>query len=76
MNEQEKLRKLEALATQDPAWQAWRRSYEASREEFQALADAQPEEVRNILYGYAEGGRLMYQRLVNLACTHMEFPAK
>ncbi len=40
------------------------------------FADTQPEEVRSILYGYADCGRMAQQRLVNLACENMIFPCK
>lgn len=67
---------LMRIAKDDAAFQAWEKSYRDSESGFMQYADAQSEELRNILYGYAESGRLMYQRLVNLACEHMVFPDK
>lgn len=67
--------RLEQLAEQDASYQVWKQAYTEAEAAFEAYANAQPEAIRNVLYGYAEAGRLMNQRLVNLACTHMSFPA-
>ena len=65
---------LEKIAAEDTAFTVWKKSYEECVEKFYTYSDGQPEDVQNILCGYAEAGRLMYQRLVNLACEHMHFP--
>lgn len=67
---------LYSIAEKDMIYQTWAKSYEACREDFTRFANRQPEDVRNFLYGYAECGRLMYQRMVNLACEHMIFLEK
>ena len=67
---------LQELAQNDSIYQTWQRSYEDCREAFADFANTQPEEVRNMLYGYADCGRMAQQRLVNLACEHMVFPKK
>ena len=72
----ERLRQLQALAETDNIYQVWARSYEDCRESFTQFAATQPEEIRNMLYGYADCGRVAQQRLVNLACEHMVFPEK
>ena len=41
---------------------------------FEVFASKQSEEIQDILWGYAAGGRMMNQRLLNLACEHMIFP--
>ena len=64
---------LEQLAAQDNIYCLWKKSYQESAEAFAEFADRQPEEIRNILWTYAESGRLMQQRKVNLACEYMEF---
>lgn len=56
------------------AYGVWANSYADCREAFLAFAAKQPVEIRNMLYGYAECGRLMQQRMVNLACENMVFP--
>ena len=66
--------KLQKLAQEDLIYQTWQKSYEDCRESFANFADTQPEEIRNMLYGYADCGRMAQQRLVNLACEHMVFP--
>lgn len=65
--------KLEQLACQDDIYTVWQKSFELYAQSFAEFADRQPEEIRNILWGYAEAGRMMQQRKVNLACAHMEF---
>ena len=72
----ERLQQLQALAETDNIYQVWARSYEDCRESFTQFAATQPEEIRNMLYGYADCGRVAQQRLVNLACDHMVFPEK
>ncbi len=67
---------LTELAQRDKPYQLWARVFAESREAFAAFADAQPPEIRQVLWSYAEGGRLMNQRLVNLACREMVFPGK
>ena len=67
-------KKLRDLAQEDFIYQTWAKSYEACKEAFATFAGAQPEEIRNMLYGYADCGRLAQQRLVNLACEYMIFP--
>lgn len=66
--------KLQKIAEGDPIYRVWARSYEDCREAFEQFVYTQPEEVRNFLMGYAECGRLMQQRMVNLACENMVFP--
>lgn len=70
---QEKEEKLEQLAQQDEVFKVWQRSFEDCIQPFAEFANSQPEEIQNILWGYADGGRMMQQRKVNLACAYMEF---
>ena len=72
-NTAEKERKLEGLAQKDKIYLMWKNCYEESAEKFHAFANGQPEDIRNFLYEFAESGRLMQQRKVNLACEHMVF---
>lgn len=73
-NDVSRHKKLRSLAEQDTVYQAWANSFADCRDAFTAFASAQPEDIRNMLYGYADCGRMMQQRLVNLACEHMHFP--
>jgi len=66
--------RLLKIAEEDEAYQAWHRSWQEFAPAFMDFANSQPEETRNVLWGYAEAGRLAYQRMMNLACTHMAFP--
>ena len=72
----EKERQLERLAQTDRTYIMWKRCYEEYAAQFEAFANAQPEETANFLWGYAESGRLMQQRKVNIACETMEFAKK
>ena len=66
--------KLLELAQQDEIYLTWEKSFEDCQEAFIQFAANQPEEIRNMLFGYADCGRMAQQRLVNLACEYMIFP--
>lgn len=66
--------KLFEIAENNSIYQVWARSFEDCREAFTQFADSQQEEIRNMLYGYADCGRMAQQKLVNLACEYMQFP--
>ena len=72
--EQNRLEELLRIAEEDGIFQVWSQSYEDCRESFYRFAASQPEEIRNMLYGYADCGRMMMQRMINLACEYMIFP--
>lgn len=74
MDERERQARLSDLARRDEAYALWAKCYQNCSPQFEAYANAQPEDVRNILWGYAESGRLMNQRIVNLACEYLVFP--
>lgn len=67
-------KRLYEIAEGNDIYQVWARSFEDCREDFARFAKSQPEEIRNMLYGYADCGRMMQQKLVNLACENMIFP--
>ena len=64
---------LNQIADADEVYNIWRKSREEFAEWFEAYADTQPEEIRNMLWGYAGAGEMMWQRKCNLACEHMVF---
>ena len=70
----QKQKRLLTIAQEDRIYCTWEKSFESYRDTFIHFADTQPEEIRSFLYGYAECGRMMMQRMVNLACKCMEFP--
>ena len=76
MNSKENREKLYALAEQDNIYMVWKNTFEDCASPFKEFAGEQPDEVRKFLWGYAEGGRLMMQRIINLACDQMEFIEK
>lgn len=69
----QRLRLLDQLAAQDEIYGIWKGTHDSVSADFALFANSQPEEVRNVLWGYAESGRLMEQRKVILACGHMDF---
>ena len=74
MQNYERQERLLKIAQQDEIYQAYRQSYDECNQNFSRFVKWCPKKVRNYLCGYAESGRLMMQRMVNLACEHMEFP--
>lgn len=73
MREQKRQKHLHTLAEQDEIFIMWKTSYEESADKFTKIVKRCPKNVRNILCCYAESGRLMYQRMVNIACEYMDF---
>ncbi len=69
----EKQTRIQAIAQSDFPYNAWRRIFEESEAEFQAFTDSQPESICSILWSYAQSGRMMNQRLLNIACEYMDF---
>ena len=76
MTDTEKWNRLEQLAQKDEAFMVWEKSYRTFSPKFHRFIRWCPRKIRNYLSGYAECGRLMMQRMVNLACEHMDFPEK
>lgn len=74
MKESVRMERLQQLAQQDSIYQVWEKSYYEFSSKFHRIVRWCPKRIRNILFGYAESGRLMMQRMTNLACEHMEFP--
>ena len=74
MTDTENWNRLEQLAQQDQAYLVWKHSYDEFSGQFKRFVRWCPKKVRNFLCGYAESGRLMMQRMVNLACENMQFP--
>ena len=67
---------LETLVSADTIYSAWERSFLDAQKDFVIFANTQPENIRNMLFAYADGGRMMLQRKINIACRYMYFPNK
>ncbi len=74
ISEKTRLQKLEEIAACDDIYQAWFLSYLDTKEAFASFVNSQPEHIQKMLYSYADGGRMAFQRKINLACQHMRFP--
>ena len=70
----DRIKRLRQIAEEDRIYQIWEKNYEESSQKFHKFARWCPKKVRQFLYGYAEGGRLMMQRAMNIACEQMVFP--
>ena len=66
--------RLYQLAEQDEIYKTWEYSYQECAEKFNKVAKWFPKHIRSIIYSYADFGRMMLQRMTNLACKYMEFP--
>ena len=73
MNTYERQKHIEKIAEKDLIYRTWYQTFLESEAAFEAYAAEQPEEIRDILWNYAAGGRLMNQRLLNIACEYMDF---
>lgn len=69
----QKQQRLYEIAEGDYAYTVWKKCRDEFTPAFHAFVDSQPEEIRNMLLGYADSGDMMGQRLVNLACERMDF---
>ena len=59
------------LAEQDDIYMFWKTTLEMCEKPFKEYVETCPEEIRGILYGYADSGRMMCQRVVNLAFEYL-----
>lgn len=73
MWENEKYQRLYAIAEEDAIYLTWKNSVEYFENDFKKYVQGQPIEIQNILWGYAEAGRMMMQHLVTIALGTMEF---
>ncbi len=73
MEQREKREKLYALAEQDDVYNVWKNGFEDCVQPFWEFVSKQPKDVQKILCGYADCGRMMMQRIINIACEKMEF---
>ena len=74
MTEKERFHRLLQIAEQDAIYMVWKNSFDDVSQEFDSYIRQCPEKERNFLGAYAYGGQMMMQRLVNLACSNMQFP--
>ena len=65
--------RLREVAEEDEIYIVWKKTCENNAARFERFSGFMPKRIRNILFSYADGGRLMMQRMVNIACESMEF---
>ena len=63
---------LDKLATEDAYYNIWKSVFEESSVKIKKFTKFMPKRVRNFLYGYADGGRMMLERQISIACMCME----
>ena len=73
MDKVEKWKRLEQLALQDELYVIWKGVYNESAVKFGKFIRWCPPKLRNLLYDYADSGRLMMQRVAGIALENMEF---
>ena len=67
------MHRLLQMAALDENYLVWKQEYMACGKKIEKFAKWFPRGVRNILFGYVNSGRMMYQRVLNIACQNMEF---
>ena len=72
----EKQAHIQNIAEDDFSYNAWYRIFIESEKAFTDYANRQSEDIRTILWSYTQSGRMMNQRLLNIACEHMMFPSE
>ena len=73
MDNRERLKRVWKLAEDDPAYDFWNHIHEDTRSAFYAYANQCPDDIKQILLGFAAAGEMKFQRMVNVACNHMIF---
>ena len=68
--------RLNALAEEDEIYLFWKTLWQKNAADFERFANLMPKKIRNMLWGYADGGRIMMQRMNTIACEQMEFTEK
>ena len=58
LTEAQRASKLRQLATEDEIYQIWQNAFLEVKDAFDAFAATQPAQIRSILYGYADCGRM------------------
>ena len=71
-----KYKMLYQIAAKDPVYQVWKKSYDDISPVFDAYAASQPEDIQRLLLGYMDAWKMMQQKMVSLACAHMDFPGE
>lgn len=69
----QRMEKLYTIAQEDEAFLFWQQIYEQNEKAFEEAMKHTPKKRREIILSYAEGGRTMMQRLMNIACENMDF---
>ena len=68
----DKRKRLDKLAEEDRYYRLLRKDVEDASEKFHKFASFMPRYVRNFLYGYADGQRMMLERKLSIACMCMD----
>ena len=69
----QRMEKLYAIAQEDEVFLFWQQMYRQSEKSFEEVMKHTSKKRREIILSYAEGGRTMMQRLMNIACENMDF---
>ena len=73
MGNNERLRRIWKLAEEDLIYDFWNHMHQEAHTAFHEYANQCPDDIKQILLGYAGAGEMKFQRMVNIACNHMVF---
>ena len=73
LDTEKKQRILMELAQKDSFYSVWTRILAEEEQAFEAHVEQQPEPIRSILWGYVGLHRMRDQRVLEIACAHMDF---
>ena len=74
MNGAERQRRIWSIAQKDMNYNVWQDMHEQTKEPFIQYANQCPDDIKQVLLGYAASGEMMMQRLLNIACEQLVFP--
>lgn len=74
MKPSERQRRVWSIAEKDANYIVWLKMHEETKEAFMQYAYQCPDELKQVLLGYAASGEMMIQRILNIACELLVFP--
>ena len=75
-NKENRMEKLLEIAAGDAVYRTWSGILREEELAFENFADQQPQEVRDLLWGYVGIHRILADRMLELACEYMAFSPK
>jgi len=73
MEDKKRFRRLMQIAEQDANYLAFKMDYEKCGKKLEKILKWCPKQIRSLFRAYTDCGRMMNQRILNIACANMEF---